>query len=133
MAGWGKTDSEIYFHGQTLKYPSKLRQVDVPIQNTRQCGKNYKQSGTFDSKSFQISKSFVKLRINRFFFRLVHTRSQVNNKSQLFWIKGVHLVANGHTLAGFAVGAVRSATKVIGGATTQKNLKTNTKTLIFSI
>ena len=63
VAGWGKTDSEIYFHGQTLKYPSKLRQVDVPIQNTRQCGKNYKQSGTFDPKSFQTSKSFAKLRL----------------------------------------------------------------------
>ena len=34
------------------------------------------------------------------FLRLVHTEYQVNHKTQLFWVKVVHLVPNVQTLAG---------------------------------
>ena len=34
------------------------------------------------------------------FLKLVHTGSQVNHKTQLFWVGRVHQVLNGHTLAG---------------------------------
>ena len=55
VAGWGLTEHD--------KYPEELQEVDVPIRNTAQCEKDYRrlsgrnQSGTFDHKSFQISKS----------------------------------------------------------------------------
>ena len=32
------------------------------------------------------------------FSKLVHTESQVNHETKLFWFKGVHLVFNGHIL-----------------------------------
>ena len=38
------------------------------------------------------------------FLKLVHTESQVNHKTHPFCVKGVHLVHNGHMLAGQAVG-----------------------------
>ena len=43
------------------------------------------------------------------FLKLVRTESQVNHKTQPFWIKVVHLVPNVQTLAGHAVGAIRLA------------------------
>ena len=36
--------------------------------------------------------------------------SQVNQKTKPFQVKGVHLMPNGHMLAGFAIGAIRLAT-----------------------
>ena len=47
--------------------------------------------------------------INRLFLKLVHMEYQVNHKFQPFWIKRVHLVPNVHTLAGYAIGAIRLA------------------------
>ena len=41
--------------------------------------------------------------------KLLHTESQVNHKSQPFWIKRVHLVPNDHTQAWHVVGAIRLA------------------------
>jgi hypothetical protein len=43
------------------------------------------------------------------FLKLVHTEYQVNHKTQLFWVKVVHLVPNNQTLAGHDVGAIRLA------------------------
>ena len=43
------------------------------------------------------------------FLKLVHTEYQVNHKTQLFWVKVVHLVPNVQTLAGHAVGTIRLA------------------------
>ena len=43
------------------------------------------------------------------FLKLVHTESQVNHKTQPFWVKVVHLVPNVQTLAGYAVGTIRLA------------------------
>ena len=43
------------------------------------------------------------------FLKLVHTESQVNHKTQLFWVKVVHLVPNVQTLAGYAVGTIHLA------------------------
>ena len=43
------------------------------------------------------------------FLKLVHTEYQVNHKTQLFWVKVVHLVPNVKTLAGHAVGTIRLA------------------------
>ena len=37
------------------------------------------------------------------FLKLVHTQYQVNHKTQLFWVKLVHLVPNLQTLAGHDV------------------------------
>ena len=60
MAGWGLAE------GKGRKgdyYPEKLLAVGVPIRNTANCEKVYrnlskkKKGGTFDPKSFQISKS----------------------------------------------------------------------------
>ena len=45
------------------------------------------------------------------FLKLVHTESQVNYKTQRFWIKMVHLVSNVQTLAGHAVGTIHLAPK----------------------
>ena len=42
-------------------------------------------------------------------FETGHTESQVNHKTQLFWVKVVHLVLNANTLAGHAVGTIRLA------------------------
>ena len=38
------------------------------------------------------------------FLKLVHSKSQVNHKTQPFWVKVVHLVPNAQILAGHAVG-----------------------------
>ena len=38
------------------------------------------------------------------FLKLVHTEFQLNHKTQLFWVKAVHLVPNVQTLAGHAIG-----------------------------
>ena len=43
----------------------------------------------------------------------MHTVSQVNHKSQPFWVKKVHLVPNVHTLTGHAGGTIRLAPKTI--------------------
>ena len=43
------------------------------------------------------------------FLKLVHMESQVNHKTQPFWVKVVHLVPNVQTLAGHDVGAIRLA------------------------
>ena len=43
------------------------------------------------------------------FLKLVHTKYQVNHKTQLFWVKVVHLVPNVQTLAGHAVGTIHLA------------------------
>ena len=43
------------------------------------------------------------------FLKLVHTEYQVNHKTQLFWVKVVHLVPNVQTLAGHDVGTIRLA------------------------
>ena len=40
------------------------------------------------------------------FLKLVHTESQVNHKTQGFWVKVVHLVPNVQTLAGHANGTI---------------------------
>ena len=40
------------------------------------------------------------------FLKLVHTESQVNHKTQPFWVKVVHLVANVQILAGHAIGTI---------------------------
>ena len=37
-------------------------------------------------------------------------QSRLNCETQPFWVKGFRLVPNGHTLAGFAIGAIRWAT-----------------------
>ena len=42
--------------------------------------------------------------------KLVQWQPQPNRKTQLFWVKGFWLVPNGHTLTGFAIGALRLAT-----------------------
>ena len=47
---------------------------------------------------------------SQFFLKLVQWQPQQNRKTQPFWVKGFRLVPNGHTLAGFAVGALRLAT-----------------------
>ena len=44
------------------------------------------------------------------FLKLVHTEYQVNQKTQSFWVKVVHLVPNVQTLAGHAIGAIHLAT-----------------------
>ena len=44
------------------------------------------------------------------FLKLMHTESQVNHKTQPFWIKVVHLVANVQILARHAVGTIGLAT-----------------------
>ena len=52
MAGWGLSEDG---------YKENLRDVSVPIRNTKQCEEDYrnlyesKKRGTFDPKSFQIS------------------------------------------------------------------------------
>ena len=62
MAGWGETERDRWAHGVHGKYPEKLQEVKIPIRNTAQCEKDYRrlsgknESGTFDHKSFQISK-----------------------------------------------------------------------------
>ena len=43
------------------------------------------------------------------FLKLVHTKYQVNHKTQLFWVKVVHLLPNVQTLAGHAVGPIHLA------------------------
>ena len=43
------------------------------------------------------------------FLKLVHTKYQVNHKTQPFWIMSVHLVPNVQTLAGHFIGAIRLA------------------------
>ena len=43
------------------------------------------------------------------FLKLVYTKYQVNNKTQPFWVKVVHLVPNVQTLAGHDIGAIRLA------------------------
>ena len=43
------------------------------------------------------------------FLKLVHMEYQVNHKTQLFWVKVVHLVPNVQILAGHAVGTIRLA------------------------
>ena len=43
------------------------------------------------------------------FLKLVHMESQVNHKTQTFWVKLVHLVPNVQTLAGYAVGTIHLA------------------------
>ena len=40
------------------------------------------------------------------FLKLVHTESQVNHKTQPFWVKVGYLVPNVQTLAGHAVGTI---------------------------
>ena len=40
------------------------------------------------------------------FLKLVHTESQLNHKTQPFWVKAVHLVPNVQTLAGHAIGTI---------------------------
>ena len=42
---------------------------------------------------------------------MMHKESQVNPKTQSFWIRGVWLVTNGHTLTGFASGAKMADSK----------------------
>ena len=42
------------------------------------------------------------------FLKLVHTESQVNPKTQPFWVNSVHLVPNVQTLAGHAIGPMVS-------------------------
>ena len=41
------------------------------------------------------------------FLKLVHTEFKVNHKTQLFWVKVVHLVPNVQTLVWHDVGAIR--------------------------
>ena len=43
------------------------------------------------------------------FLKLVHMESQVNHKTQPFWVKVVHLVPNVQTLAGHAVVTIHLA------------------------
>ena len=43
------------------------------------------------------------------FLKLVHMESQVNHKSQPFWIRRFHIVPNVQTLAGQDIGAIRLA------------------------
>jgi hypothetical protein len=43
------------------------------------------------------------------FLKLVYTKYQVNNKTQPFWVKVVHLVPNVQTLAGHDIGAIHLA------------------------
>ena len=40
------------------------------------------------------------------FLKLVHTKYEVNHKTQLFWVKVVHLVPNVQTLAGHVIGTI---------------------------
>ena len=42
--------------------------------------------------------------------KLLQWQPRPNRKTQTFWIKEVRLVPNGHTIAGFAIGAIRLAT-----------------------
>ena len=42
------------------------------------------------------------------FLKLVHAEYQVNHKTQSFWVKVVHLVPKVQTLAGHAVGTIRT-------------------------
>ena len=43
------------------------------------------------------------------FLKLVHTETQVNHKTQPFWVKVVHLVPNVQTLPGHAVDTIHLA------------------------
>ena len=43
------------------------------------------------------------------FLKLVHTESQVNHKTQPFWVKSIVLVPNVQTLPGHAVGTIHLA------------------------
>ena len=47
------------------------------------------------------------------FFKLVHKESQVNHKTQPFWVEVVHLVPNLQILAGHAIGTIHLAPKSI--------------------
>ena len=43
------------------------------------------------------------------FLKLVQKEYKVNHKTQLFWVKLVHLVPNVQTLAGHAIGTIHLA------------------------
>ena len=60
------------------------------------------------------------------FLKLVHIESQVNRKTQLFWVKVVHLIPNVQTLAGHVIHTIHLA------PTTTLHLDTvNTKNQVF--
>ena len=58
---------------------------------------------------FQNLYYLVKNEQQTLFLKLVHTESQVNHKTQPFWVKVVHLVPIDHTLAGHVVGTIHLA------------------------
>ena len=72
----------------------------------------YKTKRTTDLNTFALKRLRVlllKLLKQMVFLKLVHTESQVNHKTQPFWIKMVHLVPNVQTLAGHFVGTIHLA------------------------
>ena len=48
--------------------------------------------------------------LNSLFFKLVQCQPQLNHQTQPFLVKGIWLVPNNQTLAGFGIGALRSVT-----------------------